>query len=73
MSPLCSSHTKEESQNLPHFWGSPLLLIWALGYSNWASNEPNNSEGIEDCVEVHSSGNWNDRSCAEKRLIICEY
>ncbi|KAG6935572.1 surfactant protein D [Chelydra serpentina] len=45
----------------------------ALGYSNWASNEPNNSEGIEDCVEVHSSGNWNDRSCAEKRLIICEY
>ncbi|KAM7169882.1 mannose-binding protein C-like isoform 1-T5 [Macrochelys suwanniensis] len=45
----------------------------ALGYSNWASNEPNNSEGIEDCVEVHSSGKWNDKSCAEKRLIICEY
>uniref|UniRef100_A0A674IUC6 C-type lectin domain-containing protein n=1 Tax=Terrapene triunguis TaxID=2587831 RepID=A0A674IUC6_9SAUR len=45
----------------------------ALGYSNWASNEPNNSEGIEDCVEIHSSGKWNDKSCAEKRLIICEY
>ncbi|XP_032642244.1 pulmonary surfactant-associated protein D-like isoform X2 [Chelonoidis abingdonii] len=45
----------------------------ALGYSNWASNEPNNSEGIEDCVEVHSSGKWNDKSCGEKRLIICEY
>ncbi|XP_030426746.1 pulmonary surfactant-associated protein D-like isoform X2 [Gopherus evgoodei] len=45
----------------------------ALGYSNWASNEPNNAEGIEDCVEVYSSGKWNDKSCGEKRLIICEY
>ncbi|XP_053891584.1 pulmonary surfactant-associated protein D-like [Malaclemys terrapin pileata] len=45
----------------------------ALGYSNWASNKPDNSEGIEDCVEVRPSGKWNDKSCAEKQLIICEY
>uniref|UniRef100_A0A8C3FIG2 C-type lectin domain-containing protein n=1 Tax=Chrysemys picta bellii TaxID=8478 RepID=A0A8C3FIG2_CHRPI len=45
----------------------------ALGYSNWALNKPDNSEGIEDCVEVRPSGKWNDKSCAEKQLIICEY
>uniref|UniRef100_A0A8C3SGA8 C-type lectin domain-containing protein n=1 Tax=Chelydra serpentina TaxID=8475 RepID=A0A8C3SGA8_CHESE len=44
----------------------------AIGYSNWAGGEPNNL-GTEDCVEIHSDGKWNDRSCNEKRLIICEF
>nr|XP_032642241.1 pulmonary surfactant-associated protein D-like [Chelonoidis abingdonii]XP_032642242.1 pulmonary surfactant-associated protein D-like [Chelonoidis abingdonii] len=42
-------------------------------YSNWQTGEPNNDKGIEDCVEVHSSGKWNDKSCGEKRLIVCEF
>uniref|UniRef100_A0A8C0J1Q2 C-type lectin domain-containing protein n=1 Tax=Chelonoidis abingdonii TaxID=106734 RepID=A0A8C0J1Q2_CHEAB len=45
----------------------------ALGYSNWASNEPNNSEGIEDCVEVHSSGKWNDKSLYSCLLYVKNY
>lgn len=42
-------------------------------YSNWQTGEPNNDKGIEDCVEVYSSGKWNDKSCGEKRLIVCEF
>uniref|UniRef100_A0A8C3T0N5 C-type lectin domain-containing protein n=1 Tax=Chelydra serpentina TaxID=8475 RepID=A0A8C3T0N5_CHESE len=44
----------------------------AIGYSNWAGGEPNNL-GTEDCVEIYSDGRWNDKSCHEKRLIICEF
>ncbi|EMP28762.1 Pulmonary surfactant-associated protein D [Chelonia mydas] len=42
-------------------------------YSNWQTGEPNNDKGIEDCVEVYSSGKWNDKPCGEKRLIVCEF
>ncbi|WP_156501505.1 hypothetical protein [Denitrobacterium detoxificans] len=32
-----------------------------IGYSNWNSGEPNNSNG-EGCMQVHASGRWNDLS-----------
>jgi len=42
----------------------------------WATGEPNNN-GIEECVEIltgqPSQGNWNDFSCEQKKLFICEY
>ncbi|XP_067386173.1 pulmonary surfactant-associated protein D [Emydura macquarii macquarii] len=44
-----------------------------LVYSNWQTGEPNNANGVEDCVEVSSTGKWNDKSCDEKRLIVCEF
>ncbi|XP_035882641.1 pulmonary surfactant-associated protein D isoform X4 [Phyllostomus discolor] len=45
----------------------------SLVYSNWAPGEPNNSGGEEDCVEIFDNGKWNDKSCGEKRLVICEF
>ncbi|KAM3913289.1 pulmonary surfactant-associated protein D-like [Leptodactylus fuscus] len=45
----------------------------AISYLNWAGNEPNNDKGVEDCVEMYFDGNWNDKNCDEKRLLICEY
>lgn len=47
--------------------GAPLV------YSNWAPGEPNNNGGNEDCVEIFSNGKWNDKSCGESRLVICEF
>ncbi|XP_056423932.1 pulmonary surfactant-associated protein D-like [Hyla sarda] len=43
-----------------------------ISYTNWAPNEPNQS-GAENCVEMYETGKWNDRSCGEKRLVICEF
>ncbi|XP_072851164.2 uncharacterized protein LOC110083676 [Pogona vitticeps] len=45
----------------------------AIVYSNWAPGEPNNDKGSENCVEVYTNGKWNDKSCGEKRLIVCEF
>nr|XP_032642247.1 pulmonary surfactant-associated protein D-like [Chelonoidis abingdonii] len=42
-------------------------------YSNWQTGEPDNQSDVEDCVEVYSSGKWNDKSCGDKRLIVCEF
>ncbi|KAJ7324379.1 hypothetical protein JRQ81_017399 [Phrynocephalus forsythii] len=42
-------------------------------YSNWHPGEPNNDKGTEDCVELYGNGKWNDKSCGEKRLIVCEF
>ncbi|XP_063291149.1 pulmonary surfactant-associated protein D-like [Pelobates fuscus] len=44
-----------------------------ISYSNWKVREPNDLNGIEDCVEMLDSGLWNDRICTEKRLVICEF
>ncbi|XP_063814829.1 pulmonary surfactant-associated protein D-like isoform X2 [Pseudophryne corroboree] len=41
-------------------------------YSNWNTGEPN-QQGEEDCVEMNDDGKWNDKSCQEKRLNICEF
>ena len=47
--------------------GEPLV------YSNWASGEPNNAGGAENCVEMYTNGKWNDKSCGEQRLVVCEF
>lgn len=43
-----------------------------LTYVNWLPGEPNN-QGKENCVELFSNGKWNDKSCGEKRLLVCEF
>ncbi|XP_037661206.1 pulmonary surfactant-associated protein D isoform X2 [Choloepus didactylus] len=44
-----------------------------LAYSNWAPGEPNNNGGAENCVEIFTNGKWNDKSCRELRLVVCEF
>ncbi len=39
----------------------------------WRSGEPNNSGGIEDCVQHGPDGQWNDISCSRSSQYICEY
>uniref|UniRef100_A0A2H6NCC9 C-type lectin domain-containing protein n=1 Tax=Micrurus carvalhoi TaxID=3147026 RepID=A0A2H6NCC9_9SAUR len=44
-----------------------------LSYVNWFPGEPNNHSGKENCVELFSNGKWNNKSCVEKRLLVCEF
>ena len=40
------------------------------GSTPWNSGEPNNS-GDEDCVEMYSSGKYNDQDCDETNYPLC--
>lgn len=46
----------------------------AFKYSNWKEGNPDNESGVENCVEILSSGKWNDaRSSQADRGFICEF
>ena len=45
-------------------------------YTNWASGEPNNVGGNEDCGQIWYNGNnkfgtWNDESCGSTMSFVC--
>ncbi|XP_043911764.1 pulmonary surfactant-associated protein D-like [Protopterus annectens] len=44
-----------------------------IKYSKWNPGEPNDDHRVEDCVEMQTTGRWNDKSCSELRLVICEF
>ena len=48
---------------------------WAL-YKNFASGEPNDGAGGEDCLEMvkgnHNDGRWNDISCSDALRSVCK-
>lgn len=51
------------------FWMSGKVV----GYQSWASGEPNDAGGGEDCGErISRTGAWNDVDCAAVRGFICE-
>ncbi|HVV83605.1 MAG TPA: lectin-like protein [Kofleriaceae bacterium] len=49
--------------------GAPLDTAMAT----WNAGEPNDSGGIEDCVEAGgAAGGWNDLACDQPRRALCE-
>ncbi|KFO35199.1 collectin-10 [Fukomys damarensis] len=42
-------------------------------YSNWQEGEPSDPFGHEDCVEMLSSGRWNDTECHLTMYFVCEF
>ena len=50
------------------FPGKPLSEV----YNNWKSDEPNDADGEEDCVEQDNMGKMNDVKCSRKLSFICK-
>jgi hypothetical protein len=55
--------------------------VWAwqagtpVGYVHWGPGEPNDTGGIEDCVQLNRygvDGGWNDEPCANALPFVCE-
>ncbi|NP_001011227.1 collectin-10 precursor [Xenopus tropicalis] len=42
-------------------------------YSSWKAGEPNDGSGYEDCVEMLSTGHWNDVDCSLTIYFVCEF
>uniref|UniRef100_A0A8D0GQ53 Collectin subfamily member 10 n=1 Tax=Sphenodon punctatus TaxID=8508 RepID=A0A8D0GQ53_SPHPU len=42
-------------------------------YSNWKEGEPKDAFGHEDCVEMLSTGQWNDTECHLTMYFVCEF
>ncbi|XP_074087963.1 pulmonary surfactant-associated protein A-like [Macrotis lagotis] len=43
-----------------------------VNYTSWYPGEPA-GKGQEPCVEIYKDGTWNDKSCVQYRLTICEF
>lgn len=43
-----------------------------VNYTRWYPGEPRGRSG-ETCVEMYTDGQWNDKSCQQYRLAICEF
>jgi len=42
-------------------------------YSNWATNQPNNASGNEDCVSMYqNTASWYDETCSTDHAYLCE-
>ncbi|XP_064010258.1 collectin-10 isoform X2 [Pogoniulus pusillus] len=42
-------------------------------YSHWKEGEPHDPAGHEDCVEMLSTGEWNDSECQVTIYFVCEF
>ena len=41
-------------------------------YFNWQTNQPDNANGIEYCVEMYAGQSWGDQNCYAKRGYTCK-
>ena len=52
-------------------------FVWSNGsprnYTKWASGEPNDYAGREDCTAVAGNGEWNDKACTYQKPFTCRY
>merc|ERR550539_808825 len=89
---LVSLHSEEEQQFVVGLNGSfPWLggrrdprkgnnFVWSDGtpwdYSNWASGQPSDDRGEEDCAHMWEwelrRNKWNDRPCSHERTFVCK-
>ena len=56
-------------------WISPQYPPYAISHTYWYQNEPNNEQGIEDCMEMYPMAHrfrWNDARCDQTKAYICE-
>jgi gliding motility-associated-like protein len=49
----------DEAQEGNFIWYDQSQIV----YTNWASSEPNNAGGDEDCTQIYPDGRWNDLPC----------
>ncbi len=51
--------------------------MWVNGkpikFANWATDQPGNAGGKENCLEFLPNGTWNDVRSTEQRGFICEW
>ncbi len=52
--------------------GSFVWLNGSSAYTNWASGDPNNGNGGQDCTEIIFDGKWQDETCVAAKYSICE-
>ena len=47
----------------------------ANDYQNWKENQPDNIEGVENCIimDGYDTYGWEDRSCSKKFSYVCSY
>ena len=43
-----------------------------LSYTNWNAGEPNNAYGGQDCMQIYSSGKWDDDKCMNQQKYVCQ-
>ena len=43
-----------------------------LSYTNWYAGQPGNAGGFEDCMQIYSSGKWDDDKCMNQQKYVCQ-
>ncbi|XP_053305835.1 pulmonary surfactant-associated protein D-like [Spea bombifrons] len=43
-----------------------------IGYKNWYAKQPDGKRG-ENCAEMMEIGQWNDRACGARNIVLCEF